>query len=359
MHLDPLPPAPFEIARPSTEAWMSTPWIAGVPIGGRRLGDVLAEQLQFEFVGDGAFSTRAIRPLTPGAAQALEGARGRKLSEVLRGVLATMDGTEGASNLYGISLATDEDGYALNRLMTGTQSGSLFVYELPRLRVDADTSSEGRDAFAEVVRTWHEERSGTSSGETGQFVDLGPRISGALLTEIDAEVAGRAPDAARRTDIADILDHELQHTVTPTVVNSGAINDPDDWWSRTGWLDEGIGEVLTLWPGRSESFLGQIGLPVDRALTTKPSPPYQQATAGVRRLLALHGINTNDPAARQSAFELLQGTNGDQLVRALSRSLAERNGLPYRSMLDIERALLATGPDPATFERIDSIIARG
>ena len=306
--------------RPLLERWRATPWVVRTPVDDRTVGSILDEEVQVAFRGSGPMSSRALVPLSAGAHQLLYGPHRDAARSALRGMLATLDGAEGAANLRGISLSSDQASFATNLLLSNTEAG--FFPDSVAARDPAGFERSMVSLIPSVK---------TAKAQNTGWIDLGPRVSGKLRDVIEQ---GPRADRAGATEVALTLLHELQHSATPP--------DPTKIDDRHVWLEEGIAETLAWWPGQAAALRGRLGVPASAGEAIDPwtAPPdsvasieYRGNHRAVQRLLGLAGIEpvredgTLDPDAHARARQLLQGDVVERVPRALARAIADRHHL--------------------------------
>lgn len=337
--------------RPIINDFLRTPWVAATPVDDSTVRDLVPQQVQVAFEGGGPLSTRRLVPLTPAAHELLYGRDRDHASRVIRGMLATIDGREGVSNLRGMSLSTTPAGFATNMLMSNIESGWLSntVRAGDRSGFERDFTKVAPDALEAKAQN------------TG-WVDLGPRASSKVLDVIRyGAAAGR--DAAEEAALT--MAHELQHSITPP--------NPKGIDGRLAWLEEGAAETLAWWPGTASSIMGRMGVPVRDGHDPDPFTAAQGSTAsdayrryhtGVLSLLGLAGIEMYDadgranPAGRAIADRLLQADSIDRVPRDLARAIGRRHGLSSADEGALADLIVDSGGDRAAIAAISDLVTR-
>jgi hypothetical protein len=306
--------------RPILDRWRATPWVAATPVDDRSVGGILQDEVQVAFRGDGPMSSRELVPLTRGAHELLYGPTRDAARTALRGVLATLDGQEGAANLRGMSLSSDQASFATNLLMSNTEAGFF-----PDSVAAGDAAGFERSMVALIPSVK------VAKAQNTGWIDLGPRVSAQLRDVIER---GSAAGSAAASEVALTFLHELQHSVSP--------HDPNTVDAKHVWLEEGIAETLAWWPGQAAALRARMGVPPREGEVIDPwtAPPdsvasteYRSNHRAVQRLVGLAGVEpvrddgTIDPAALARARELLQGDVVDRVPRALARAIVGEHRL--------------------------------
>jgi hypothetical protein len=331
--------------RPILDRWRTTPWVAKTPVDDRTIGGILTDEVQVAFRGDGPMHEREIVPLTGAARELLYGHDRDAARKVFRGVLATLDGMEGAATLRGMSLASDQAAFATNLLMSNTEAG--FVD-------DAVAANDPAKLERNMLRLLPSVQAAKAQN-TG-WMDLGPRVSAQLL-----DVIRRGPAAGRdaATEVALTTLHELQHSISP--------HDPRTIEDRHVWLEEGIAETLAWWPGQAAALRERIGVPIARGEVIDPwsvppdsvaSAEYRNRHRAVQQLLGLAGVDalhddgTPDPHGHARAMQLLQGDAVDRVPRNLARAIIRTHHLDEATLPDLAERIAAIDGSP---ERVDAL----
>ncbi|MCW2926524.1 MAG: hypothetical protein JWM86_492 [Thermoleophilia bacterium] len=339
----------MQLSRPILSIWRSTPWVAATPVDDRTIGGILRDEVQVEFRGTGRMSERELVPLTPAARELLHGPERVAAQRALRGVLATLDGREGASNLRGISLSSDQSSFAANLLMSNTEAGF----------VDDAVRAGDRAGFERAMVSLIPSVQVAKAQNTG-WIDLGPRVSSMLR-----DVIGRGPDAGRdaANEVSLTLLHELQHSVTAP--------DPRTIDDRHVWLEEGIAETLAWWPGAAGAMRDRLGVPTRPGEVIDPfsAPPDSVASAEyrgrhrtVQGLLGLAGIEPYDragaidPTASARATALLQGDGIERVPRNLSRAIIREHRLDPALEPTVRGLILDTAGDPSSVDALAELL---
>jgi hypothetical protein len=331
--------------RPILQRWSTTPWVARTPVDDRTVGSILHEEVQVGFRGTGPMSKRELVPLSSGAHELLYGTHRDAAERVLRGVLATLDGHEGAVNLRGISLSTDQASFAANLLASNVEAGFF-----PDSVATGDVAGFEQSMVSLIpsVRVAKAQNTG--------WLDLGPRVSEKLRGVIEQDPRSTSDDAS---EVALTLLHELQHSVSP--------HDPATIEERHVWLEEGIAETLAWWPGEAAKLRERMGVPTRPGQPIDPwSVPADSVASGeyrnrhrvVQSLLGLAGVaptsddGTLDPAARDRAWQLLQGDVVQRVPRNLARAIADRHGLDDAASMWLTDRIVDLAGDPAAVDQL-------
>lgn len=335
--------------RPILERWRATPWVARTPVDDRSVGGILHDEVQIAFRGDGPMSSRELVPLTRGAHELLYGPHRASSQTALRGMLATLDGQEGAANLRGMSLATDQAAFATNLLMSNVEAGFF-----PDSVAAADEAGFERSMLALVPSVK------VAKAQNTGWIDLGPRVSGKLRDVIER---GPAAGSAAASEVALTFLHELQHSVSP--------HDPNTVEDRHVWLEEGIAETLAWWPGQAAALRERMGVPArpGEAIDPWTAPPdsvasteYRNNHRTVQHLVGLAGIEpirddgTIDENAFSRAKQLLQGDVVDRVPRALARAISSHHELDRKNVDTIAELIVDTAGDPTAVDALAAAI---
>lgn len=331
--------------RPILERFRTTPWVAKTPVDDRTIGAILDEEVQVEIRGDGPMSARELVPLSSAARELLHGPRRDAARRVLRGVLATLDGHEGAANLRGLSLSSDQASFATNLLMSNVEAGFLDDHAA---RGDSAGFEQSMLRLVPSVRVAKAQNTG--------WMDIGPRVSGKLRQVIED---GSATPRDAASEVALTLLHELQHSISP--------HDPNTIDERHVWLEEGIAETMAWWPGQAAALRGRIGVPLRDGEVIDPwtAPPetvasteYRSRHRAVQHLLGLAGVEarrsdgTLDPNAHARAMQLLQGDVVDRVPRNLARAIVREHRLDPGQVPDLVEQIVATAGAPAAVDTL-------
>jgi hypothetical protein len=333
--------------RPILDRWRTTPWVAKTPVDDRTIGGILDEEVQVAFRGDGPMREREIVPITSAARELLYGHDREAAQRVFRGVLATLDGQEGAVTLRGMSLASDQASFATNLLMSNTEAG--FVD-------DAVAASDPARLERNMLRLIPSVQAAKAQN-TG-WMDIGPRVSAQLL-----DVIRHGPEAGRdaANEVALTVLHELQHSVSP--------HDPNTIEDRHVWLEEGVAETLAWWPGQAAALRARMGVPAAAGEVIDPwsvptdsvaSSEYRDRHRAVQQLLGLAGVEamrddgTLDEGAHARAAQLLQGDTVDRVPRNLARAITREHRLDDTKVAELADRIAAVDGRP---ERVDELAA--
>lgn len=335
--------------RPILERWRATPWVARTPVDDRSVGGILQEEVQIAFTGDGPMSTRELVPLTRGAHELLYGSHRDSARTALRGVLATLDGHQGAANLRGMSLSTDQASFATNLLMSNVEAGFF-----PDSVAAADEAGFERSMVALIPSVK------VAKAQNTGWIDLGPRVSEKLRNVIE-----RGPNAgsADASEVALTFLHELQHSVSP--------HDPNTVAEKHVWLEEGIAETLAWWPGQAAALRARMGVPTRPGETIDPwtvppdsvaSTEYRNNHRTVQHLVGLAGVEpiredgTIDPDALSRAKQLLQGDVVDRVPRALARAITAHHRLDSGNVDTLAQLIEDTAGDPNAVDALAAAV---
>ncbi len=309
--------------RPIIDRWKANAWVANTPIDDRRIGNILDEEVQIAIVpGVAPGQGHSLVPLNKAGRSLLYGEHRENARKVLSGLLGTIDAFNGAKNLRGISLSTDQAAFATNLLLSNTEAGIIPD------AVSSGSPKKLEQAMLSLVPSVHQAR----AQNTG-WIDLGPGLSSKLLRLI---ANGNRASRDDSVEVTQAVLHELEHSKTPP--------DPVNISDRFVWLEEGIAETLSWWPGRTEKVLKSIGAPlhesdvVDRwsvPREAQASADYRDRHEVVTRLLSLAGVNpfnedgSPDPNSFIRANQLLQSDEVERVPRALARAIARTNQLDH------------------------------
>ncbi|MCW2955329.1 MAG: hypothetical protein JWO69_198 [Thermoleophilia bacterium] len=312
--------------RPILDQWRSTPWVAKTPIDdtptdpGTPIGELLQRQVHIGITGDGPMGQRHLQPLTPAATEWMHGPHRTSVDRVLRGMLSTLDGTEGVNNLRGISLSTDQGAFATNLLMSNMEAGFF---------PDSVTANDPAGFERSMVQLIPSVK--VAKAQNTGWLDFGPRVSDKVY-----DMAASGPRAATADDkeVALTTLHEFGHNVTPP--------DPNTISDKHVWLEEGIAETLAWWPGRAGAMLERMGTPLRAGDIVDPysvaadstaSLEYRNRHRAVLGLLGLAGVSpyaedgTIDVEAGTRAQQLLQGDEIERVPRNLARAIVAHQGV--------------------------------
>ncbi len=335
--------------RPILERWRATPWVARTPVDDRSVGGILQDEVQIAFRGTGPMSSRELVPLTRGAHELLYGHDRANARTALRGVLATLDGYEGAANLRGMSLSSDQASFATNLLMSNVEAGFF-----PDSVATNDEAGFERSMVSLIPSVK------VAKAQNTGWIDLGPRVSEKLR-----DVIARGPEAgsAPASEVALTFLHELQHSVSP--------HDPNTVQERHVWLEEGIAETLAWWPGQAAALRARMGVPARAGEAIDPwsvppdsvaSTEYRNNHRTVQHLVGLAGIEpiredgTFDEAAFARAKQLLQGDVVDRVPRALARAITKHHDLDRTNVDTLAELIVDTAGDPSAVDALAAAV---
>lgn len=337
--------------RPIHDVWSATPWVAATAVDDRTVGDVLRDEVQVAFRGDGPMSSRELVPITPAARELLHGPSRDSAERVLRGMLATLDGQEGAATLRGMSLATDPAAFATHLLLSNTEAGFF---------PDSVTSADQAGFERSMLRLAPSVR--VAKAQNTGWLDLGPRTS----AQLRGMLGGGPVHDDEATEVALTLLHELQHSVSP--------HDPNRIEERHVWLEEGIAETLAWWPGQAAALRERMGVPARAGSSIDPwsvpadsvaSVEYRQRHRAVQSLLGLAGISprradgTVDPSAHARARQLLQGDVVDRVPRNLARAIVAARRLDPALEPTVRELVEQVDGDPAAVDALAELLSAG
>ncbi len=335
--------------RPILDRWRATPWVAKTPVDDRSVGGILQDEVQVAFRGTGPMSKRELVPLTRGAHELLFGPDRDRAQRALRGVLATLDGQEGAANLRGMSLSSDPASFATNLLLSNTEAGFF-----PDSVAASDAAGFERSMVSLIPSV-----KAAKAQNTG-WIDLGPSISARFR-----DIVEHGPEAggAAASEVALTFLHELQHSVSP--------HDPNTIDAKHVWLEEGIAETLAWWPGQAAALRARMGVPAREGEAIDPwtappdsvaSPEYRNNHRAVQRLVGLAGVNpvrtdgTIDPTAFARAHQLLQTDVVDRVPRALARAITAHHGLDPSNVDAVTELIEETAGDPTAVDALGAAL---
>lgn len=337
----------MQLDRPILERWSSTPWVAATPVDDRTIGGILREDVQIAFEGDGPMSTRELVPLSAGATALLNGPHRDGARRALRGMLATLDGHEGAANLRGISMSSDQASFATNLLMSNVESG---------FYPDSVTANDPARLEQSMVSLIPSVRAAKAQN-TG-WMDLGPRVSDQLRRVMQGPGRATSDEA---TEVALTLLHELQHSISP--------HDPNTIEDRHVWLEEGIAETLAWWPGRAAALRERMGVPLRAGESIDPwsvppdsvaSTEYRKRHQAVQAMLGVAGIvprredGSIDETAHARAQQLLQGDAVDRVPRNIARAIVREHGIDRQLEPTVRELVEVVDGDP---DAVDDLVA--
>lgn len=329
-------------ARPVLHAMRTVPWIRSLELGGRPLHELVDEQVQIAFAGDGPLSQREFVPQTTAAARLLDGAEGAAFERVVRGMLSRLDGQEATGPVEGIALAANAAGYAANWSMAeleweGREVGNRI------LEISAETTDEDRATITEALNINERDHAKLDDLPAGmldiavghRWLTFGPGASRELLA-----AANGVSDARRASRLVGLVRHELEHRRTsladraqwkPEAHDKSLIERKRLGWDVFGliddvnWIEEATANVLSRWPGELETTLRAAG--IKEPFVPHPPIAYEAATTALERLLELAGADhATDPTGR-AADVLLQQTPLPQAPAALARAIAGEHDL--------------------------------
>jgi hypothetical protein len=346
--------------RPILDTFQRTKWIADTPVGDPSrarpdsgpppptVGETLPQQIQIAVQGDGPISTRRLVPLTAPARELLHGTHRESADRVLRGMLAPLDAQLGASNFRGFSLATGDAGFATNMLMSNIESG----YE-------PDSVAAGdRVGLHDSLGTMLSVTRGGKAQNTG-WADFGPRVSAKVRALVE-QGAGAGRDTAAEVALTAL--HELGHSHTPPGPNVP---------NRVVWLEEGIAETLSWWPGAAAKSMERMGVPARPGYEPDPytaaadsvaSREYRDRHRSVLKLLDLAGVQQYDDngapntAGLATATQLLQGDRVDRVPRNIARAIVRHNRLDPAKVPLIADLVAETAGKPAQVDLLAEMV---
>ncbi|MCB0877862.1 MAG: hypothetical protein KDC46_02630 [Thermoleophilia bacterium] len=339
----------MQLDRPILNRWTHTPWVSKTPVDDRTVGGILDEEVQIGFEGDGPMSSRRLVPLSAGAHELLFGPHRDAARRLITGTLATLDGLEGAANLRGMSMSSDQASFATNLLMSNTEAG---FYPDSVAASDPVQFERSMVSLIPSVRAAKAQNTG--------WLDLGPRVSAKLRGLVEHGAEAPREDA---TEVALTLLHELQHSITP--------HDPNTVRDSDVWLEEGVAETLAWWPGQAAALRERMGLPLRAGETIDPwsvppdsvaSTEYRNRHRSIQGLLGLAGVEprtddgTIDPGQHDRAMQLLQGDVIDRVPRNLSRAIVRHQHLDESLEPELRQRIVDVAGDPARVDELGAWI---
>lgn len=333
------------------DRWQSVPWLRDLPIGESTAGALLRRQLHIGIEGDGRMSQRRVVGHTDAARQLLAGETGQAVTQKLRGMLSTLDGTEGANNLKGIAFATDPDGWLVNSTLR----------ELEAIEADDGallTPPDDAGAAAALGRRIAQRRPAAEAGTWNNvrgWINVGARDSAPLLRLLQGQHADPDDPRSERDSLvgsrqALALSHELTHSVTP---ETPGITPPPG----AEWIEEGAADVVSVL--RAPETAAAMQLPhsdADIQRHVKGDYGYRDWRRGVAHVVNLAGIDYRTPAGRKEALELLQRSPDERLADDLAAAVAQQHQLPAPARDQLRSMLLAADARPAAFEHVHAFI---
>ncbi len=337
----------MQLDRPILNRWATTPWVAATPVDDRTVGSILDEEVHVGFEGDGPMSQRELVPLSRGAHELLYGTHRDAARRVLRGTLSMLDGLEGANNLRGISLSSDQASFATNLLMSNVEAG--FFPD----SVATDDEAGFERSMVSLIPSVR-----VAKAQNTGWLDLGPRVSEKLRRVVEQGTDAPTEDA---TEVSLTLLHELQHSISP--------HDPNTIDDAGVWLEEGVAETMAWWPGKAETLRERMGVPLRHGETIDPwsvptdsvaSTEYRNRHRTIQSLLGLAGVEprrddgTIDDSAHATAMQLLQGDVVDRVPRNLARAIVRTHQLDDAIEPELRDRIVALDGRP---EGVDELAA--
>ncbi len=323
--------------RPVLSSFARTPWVAQEPLDHERVVDVMPRQVQVAFRANASGHAEPV-PLTPAAHELLYGPNREAAMRFFSGVIDAASAAGGT--LRGMSLSDSDAGFATNAMASMIEAG--YIPDSVR--------SGQRKQFLRDFQGVADATRGARAQNTG-WMDLGPKVSQHALSLINHGSRGTSTDA--QTELGLVVTHEIQHAVTPP--------GPDIRDTHV-WLEEGIAETLTWWPGAARDTMRRIGAtrldhdPDPFTVTPEmlPSNEYRMHHRRVVQLLGMAGIvasaddGSPTPDGLQRARTLLQSSHVSGVPRDLARAIARHQQIDTRHVPEIARrieVLGATGDD--------------
>jgi hypothetical protein len=310
-------------------------------VDGERAADLLADQVRFRITRAGSTSIEHVVPDSRRARELWQDPATRRFME---GVLE-LSGEVGddPAPLRGITLATSESGYVLNRAVHHFRPGR----------------EPSRAAFAAAIDAAREHTSGAGALRKGRWLHLGPKRSEGLIHALEHPGTPRAELSTRlRTSLGrgvKTLLHELDHVGTPTAPNTRHLD----------WLREGRAEAFARWPGRVPRAGTALGIDVPTGVgrwADRGPAPYDNEVAAVRALLRMQGIDPKRSRDLDKARGLLGRTPEDQLAAKIADNVARRHAVDaahgrelretVRRMVEHEIAPDGSHADPHAVRRL-------
>lgn len=327
----------------------SAPWAMDVKLGAGSVRDAWNGLLAFELHGVGPLGDRQYEPVSEAARQAVTGAAGARLVQLLNATLPAFNDRADRMSTRGVILTTDQDQLSL------AYGGMILptLNALARRKVQlgaAPGRAEGSDlrgAF-EIAR-----KTSDFNAVAGDWVVLAPKAANPLLDLAAGTLTGA--DAKRQAIVsAQLLLHETEHTDGPsattdiikgkapfplnmlTMSNLGALPKRvlDTLQYRvltlpTSWIEEATAEIGSKHPATWMSTLARMGWNVNPSELQLPPHSYQQLEDGMRSLLGAAGIDSRTEAGHQAALALLQGSarSSREAPAVLAAAIASARGL--------------------------------
>jgi len=258
-------------------------------VGSHSLGQAIADGLRFRFAGSGAVATREIVGENASAAALLAGEKGPAVRDALKGLLNTFGKRNQAMELTGLTMASNNDALLGNLLVSTVEQAFTAGEKVTVGHLDQIANELERGGFEDAYGVY----------DGAGWMHLNPSTT----QEFQERIAAGPNAPIRKGELVATLQHELEHSVTPS-------SDAD--FARVPWLEESQAELLTQWEGSIAELATGMGIQQVSSGEVAYAPQVRELTKWITRT----GLDPNKHEDLAAARDLLQsGSLGDEPKR--------------------------------------------
>ena len=310
--------------------------VAMTALGSSTVGETYDSQVNVKLDANKA-GGYDVSPATAGAKEFLAGENGAKLNDMVQGMANLQHAMPGSTPLRGFQIATNESGWAANRVMTALSNH-------PDL-LDGASPDQAERITAGLITSATKELAGNPGMMTsGGVVEVAPNLVPTLAKHLLDPTPLTAPEAALLTAQTSFALHQA---VTPL---------PPDTQSKGQWIEDATDNLLAMWPGASTRTAAALGIKVDAkeleaaatAMRTEffKSDPAGPASGSMVALLGAAGIDPAKDTAYDAAYQVLQGGPLESVPGGIAQAIVGHGKLDPAKTEYIAGRIVETGGSP-------------
>lgn len=258
------------------------------------------------------------------------------MDRILRGFEGLQAGMPGSKTLDMIQFSFDDAGYVANRVNT-----------YMRLHPEAfDTASpdQAAEIGARLVQAAQDElKENPGMRAVGDTLEVAPDVTHILRNHWEGKRPLMAEEAAY---LGVTASRELQRAVTPL--------GPDATHPQLQWMEDATVWMLGMWPGAASRTLEALGVKAEskdvealvdgwRSNMSAVEPKAEGPIRSLSALLGAAGIAGSDDAARDAAYQVLQGSPLEGVPTAVAQSIIAAQKLPEDKAGYVAGRIVETG----------------